>query len=64
MHDALVALNVKIAGLRTHLNTIRDYVLAAQQTPITREDMGDHLKALTVFDEAHGLYNLVLSETK
>jgi hypothetical protein len=46
-----------------HLATIRAYVLAAQQTPITREDMGDHLKALTVFDEAHGLYNLVLSET-
>jgi hypothetical protein len=53
----------EIRDLTNALQTIRDYVLAAQQTPITREDMHDHLKALTVFDEAHGLYNLVLSET-
>jgi hypothetical protein len=51
------------SALQAHLNTIRDYVLAAQQTPITREDMHDHLKALTVFDEKEGLQNLVLSET-
>jgi hypothetical protein len=109
----------KVARLETHLNTIRDYVLAAQQTPITRESIqatakideaywtgnaapipndlvewrthlgGDDegmsledqeallnrcidtetalkaqtLTAQTLFDEAHGLYNLVLSET-
>jgi hypothetical protein len=102
----------RIRNIEKHLNTIRDYVLAAQQTPITRETIlaapqvdnapipddlkGDYeracmqhkghrgyvqglieriarleaenrarkLIALTLCDEAHGLYNLVLSETK
>jgi hypothetical protein len=103
----------RAAASESHLNTIRDYVLAAQQIPITRESIlaapqvaiteeemivrkeklrsewtdvpGDHdfdwflieriarleaelearkLTELTLCDEAHGLYNLVLSETK
>ena len=94
--EELIAENTR---LEARLNTIRDYVLAAQQTPITRESIlaapqveryriglegelekhpaglivtyPDHLDAiraktlteLTLFDEAHGLYNLVLSET-
>jgi hypothetical protein len=100
----------RIRNIEKHLNTIRDYVLEAQQTPITRESIlaapkvndapipedlkklhdncgkrrewgwgaqlieriarleaearARKLTELTLCDEAHGLYNLVLSETK
>jgi hypothetical protein len=46
-----------------HLAIIRSYVEEAAKTPITREDMHDAMKAQTYYDEANGLYRLILSET-
>jgi hypothetical protein len=52
-----------MARVEKHLVTIRDYVKEAQVVLITREDMHDPLKAQAFWDEAQGLYRLILSET-
>jgi hypothetical protein len=52
----------KLQEEKAHLNTIRNYVIEAAKTPITREDMHDPMKAQAFFDETEGFYRLVKSE--
>jgi hypothetical protein len=52
----------KLQEEKAHLNTIRNYVIEAAKTPITRKDMHDPMKAQAFFDETEGFYRLVKSE--